>query len=105
MRQVPESLRELTRDRSQIILIQMREVREPVPEEDWLRGHALVTDQRKLGSAEIVNSARSTATHPKRIEPGIQQSLCFLSWIPGFQICLDRLLPELPSFRFVFNLR
>ena len=54
MRQVPESLRELARDRSQIILIQMREIREPVPEENWLRGHALVTDQRNLGSAEIM---------------------------------------------------
>lgn len=54
MRQVPESLRELARGRTQIILIQMRERREPVPEQDWLRGHTLVTDQRKLGSAEIV---------------------------------------------------
>jgi len=54
MRRVPESLLELAKGRSRIVLVKVTEKFEPAPEEDWLRSHALVVDQRKLGKGQIV---------------------------------------------------
>jgi 4-amino-4-deoxy-L-arabinose transferase-like glycosyltransferase len=55
MRQVPESIRKLAAGRTRIVFVKVHEVREPAPEEDWLRANAMVFRERRLASGRIVD--------------------------------------------------
>jgi hypothetical protein len=54
-RRVPESLHMLTAGRSHIVFVRVHDVGAPAPEEDWLRTHAVVSDQAELGNGKIVD--------------------------------------------------
>ena len=54
-RRVPESIRKLAAGRTRILFVRMHEVGEPAPEEDWLRGNAVVSHETRLGSARIID--------------------------------------------------
>jgi hypothetical protein len=54
-RRVPESLHELAKGRTRIVLVKVHEVGEPAPEEDWLRANTVMVEETHLGSGQIVN--------------------------------------------------
>ena len=54
-RHVPGSIRELAAGRKRVLFVRMHEVREPAPEEDWLRANAVVSHETRLGSARIID--------------------------------------------------
>jgi Dolichyl-phosphate-mannose-protein mannosyltransferase len=54
-RRVPESIHKLAAGRTRILFVRMHEVREPAPEEDWLRANAVVSHETRLGSARIID--------------------------------------------------
>jgi hypothetical protein len=54
-RRTPESLRALAAGRTRVMFVKVHEVREPAPEEDWLRANALVFKESRVGSAKIVD--------------------------------------------------
>ena len=51
MRQVPQSIYALVAGRTRILFVKVHDVREPAPEEDWLRANAEVLSEIRLGSA------------------------------------------------------
>jgi hypothetical protein len=53
-RRVPESLHRLAAGRRRIILVKVRDMGEPAPEEAWLREHATLTEVYKLRSASVL---------------------------------------------------
>jgi hypothetical protein len=53
-RSVPESLHRLATGRRRIILVKIRDMGEPAPEEGWLREHATLSDVYKLRSASVL---------------------------------------------------
>jgi Dolichyl-phosphate-mannose-protein mannosyltransferase len=54
-RRVPDSVRALATGRTQIVFVEVHGVREPAPEERWLRANALVRSETRLGSGRIVD--------------------------------------------------
>ena len=42
---MPEDIQKLTEGRAKIVLVRIHEVREPAPEESWLREHAVVVEE------------------------------------------------------------
>ena len=54
-RRVPESINQLAAGRTRIMFVEVHDVREPAPEEDWLRANALVFKENRVGSARIVD--------------------------------------------------
>jgi len=54
-RHVPESIHKLATGRTRIVFVRVHEVREPAPEEDWLRANAVVFRQTRLGSGRITD--------------------------------------------------
>jgi hypothetical protein len=54
-RQVPDSIRALVAGRTRIRFVRVHEVRQPAPEEDWLRENAEVLSDMRLGSAVVVD--------------------------------------------------
>ena len=54
-RQVPESLHALTVNGLRILFVRVHELGQPAPEEDWLRANAVVFQERRLGSARIID--------------------------------------------------
>lgn len=54
-RRVPESIHELAAGRTRIVFVKVHEVREPAPEERWLRNSAAVFHEAHMGSARIVD--------------------------------------------------
>jgi hypothetical protein len=54
-RRVPESIRELAAGRTRIVFVKVHEVREPAPEEQWLRVNAIVFRETRLNSARMVD--------------------------------------------------
>jgi len=53
-RWVPDSVFTLATGRSRIIFVAVHTVREPAPEEKWLRGNAVVCHETRIGSGRIV---------------------------------------------------
>jgi len=54
-RRVPESIHKLVAGRIRIVFVKVHWVREPAPEEDWLRANAVVSHEIRLGSAKIID--------------------------------------------------
>ena len=54
-REVPESIRKLAAGRTRIVFVKVHEVREPAPEEDWLRANAMVFRERRVATGRIVD--------------------------------------------------
>ncbi len=54
-RRVPESIHKLAAGRTRVLFVRVHEVREPAPEEDWLRANAVVSHETRLGSARIID--------------------------------------------------
>jgi 4-amino-4-deoxy-L-arabinose transferase-like glycosyltransferase len=54
-RRVPESVRTLATGRTRIRFVEVHGVREPTPEENWLRANAVVCHEMRLGSGRIVD--------------------------------------------------
>ena len=54
-RQVPDSIHALVAGRSRIRFVRVHEVGQPAPEEDWLRKHAEVVSEMRLGTAIVVD--------------------------------------------------
>jgi hypothetical protein len=54
-RRVPESLNALTAGRTRVVFVNVHEVREPAPEEQWLRANAIVFRETRLSSGRIVD--------------------------------------------------
>jgi len=54
-RRVPESLNVMAAGRTRIVFVKVHEVREPAPEEQWLRANAVVFHEMRLGSGRIVD--------------------------------------------------
>ena len=54
-RQVPDSIRALVAGRSRIRFVRVHEVEQSAPEEDWLRKHADVVSEMRLGTAVVVD--------------------------------------------------
>ena len=54
-RNVPDSIRTLVAGRSRIRFVRVHEVGQPAPEEDWLRKHAVVVNEMRLGTAVVVD--------------------------------------------------
>jgi Dolichyl-phosphate-mannose-protein mannosyltransferase len=54
-RRVPESIHKLAAGRTRIVFVKVHAVREPAPEEDWLRVNAVVSHETGLGSARIID--------------------------------------------------
>jgi len=54
-RHVPESIHQLAAGRTRILFVRVHEVREPAPEEEWLRANAVVFRQRRLATGRIVD--------------------------------------------------
>ena len=54
-RRVPESIHKLAAGRIRIVFVKVHWVREPAPEEDWLRANAVVSHETRLGSARIID--------------------------------------------------
>ncbi len=52
-RKVPQSLQTLIGARSHILFIRVHEVAEPAPEEDWLRAHAEIGWDRRIGASRV----------------------------------------------------
>jgi hypothetical protein len=62
-RQIPEDLEALLPSRRRVILVRVHHLGEPAPEEEWLRRHARLLEQRKLESADLFYFApRDAAT-------------------------------------------
>ena len=62
-RRIPQDLEALLPGRRRVILVRVHHLGEPAPEEDWLRGHATLLEQRKLQSADLLYFApRDAAT-------------------------------------------
>ena len=53
-RHVPESIHKLAAGRTRILFVRIHEVREPVPDEDWLRANAVVFHQTRLATGRIL---------------------------------------------------
>jgi hypothetical protein len=62
MRHVPESIQHLVTGRTHVILLKAHEVREPAPEERWLRANAVVLKETRLGSARMIDFGPKTST-------------------------------------------
>jgi hypothetical protein len=54
-RRVPESIHKLAAGRTRIVFVKVHAVREPAPEENWLRANAVVSHETRLGSARIID--------------------------------------------------
>jgi hypothetical protein len=54
-RKVPESIETLAAGRTRIVFVKVHDVGEPAPEEDWLRSHAVVTDETQMGIGTIID--------------------------------------------------
>jgi hypothetical protein len=54
-RQVPDSIHALVAGRPRIRFVRVHDVGQPAPEEDWLREHAKVFSEMRLGRAVIVD--------------------------------------------------
>src|SRR5262249_25354707 len=54
-RRVPDSVRALATGRTQIVFVEVHGVREPAPEERWLRANGIVRCETRLGSGRIVD--------------------------------------------------
>ena len=54
-RQVPDSIHALVAGRSRIRFVRVHDVGQPAPEEDWLRKHAEVVSEMRLGTAIVVD--------------------------------------------------
>jgi hypothetical protein len=54
-RHIPGSLQELIVGRTRVMFVKLHEVREPAPEEDWLRANAIVFRERRLVTGRIVD--------------------------------------------------
>ncbi len=53
-RRVPDSIHALTSGCARILLVKVHEVGEPAPEEDWLRAHAELIQQRRLEMTKLM---------------------------------------------------
>jgi hypothetical protein len=53
-RRLPASLNTLISGRNRISLIKLHEVRQPAPEEEWLRSNGQILQERRIGVASIV---------------------------------------------------
>jgi hypothetical protein len=53
-RRVPEDIEALLPGRRRVVLVRVHEVGEPAPEDDWLRRHARLLEQRKVASADLL---------------------------------------------------
>jgi Dolichyl-phosphate-mannose-protein mannosyltransferase len=62
-RQVPDSIHALVAGRSRIRFVRVHEVGQPAPEEDWLRKHAEVASEMRLGSAVVVDFRPKDSEH------------------------------------------
>jgi hypothetical protein len=64
-RQVPDSIRALVAGRSRIRLVRVHEVEQQLaaPEEDWLREHAEVFSEMRLGKAVVVDFRPKDSEH------------------------------------------
>jgi hypothetical protein len=51
---VPESVQALAAGRRRIFFVKIHEVGGPAPDEDWLRGNAVVFQETRMGAADIV---------------------------------------------------
>ena len=54
-RRVPESIHQMAAGRTRIVFVNVHEVREPAPEEQWLRANAIVFRETRLSSGRIVD--------------------------------------------------
>jgi hypothetical protein len=61
-RRVPESLKTLAHGRSRILLVELHEVGEPAPEEDWLRAHASMVNEKRLQAVKLIDFEPKTNT-------------------------------------------
>ena len=52
---VPESIHKLVAGRIRVVFVKVHWVREPAPEEHWLRANAVVSRETRLGSARIID--------------------------------------------------
>lgn len=53
-RRVPESLLAMIAGKTQISLVELHQVGQPAPEEDWLRAHGEVSQEQSIGVAKII---------------------------------------------------
>jgi hypothetical protein len=54
-RRVPQSIHKLATGRARVLFVKLHDMREPAPEEQWLRTNALVFEESRVGSARIVD--------------------------------------------------
>lgn len=54
-RRVPSSLQQLIEGRKRILFVKVQTVREPAPEEDWLRVHATVAKEEQFHSGTLID--------------------------------------------------
>ncbi len=59
-RQVPQDLDQLLEGRRRVALVTVHHIGEPAPEEDWLRTHARLLEERTLRSARVLYFAPRT---------------------------------------------
>jgi len=62
-RRVPESVEKIIAGRTRVRFVRIHDVGAPAPEENWLRTHARVERERKLGSAQIVDFLPREGSH------------------------------------------
>ena len=62
-RQVPDSIRALIADRTRIRFVRVHEVEQQPQEEDWLREHAEVFSEMRLGEAVVVDFRPKDSEH------------------------------------------
>jgi hypothetical protein len=52
-RRVPDDIEALVAGRPRVAFVRVHDVGEPAPEEDWLRAHASLLGERRIGSASV----------------------------------------------------